>query len=197
MIRRSTWIALIVFAVALAGAIWYARSGGSSAQSADATPTAAPLWSFASRDIMSLKIEDLETGDIVQAHRNASPGWVLDQPKDLADVGRLEIAADTLASLVPSDSSPDADLAAFELDNPSFRITVGLRDGSSDQLLVGQTSPTGDVVYVKLPSSGTVYFVSSYTLGNVTAMAGSPPIATATPRPTLTPQALALPTPTP
>jgi hypothetical protein len=146
---------------------------------------------------MSLKIEDLETGDIVQAHRNASPGWVLDQPKDLADVGRLEIAADTLASLVPSDSSPDADLAAFGLDNPSFRITVGLRDGSSDQLLVGQTSPTGDVVYVKLPSSGTVYFVSSYTLGNVTAMAGSPPIATATPRPTLTPQALALPTPTP
>jgi hypothetical protein len=197
MIRRSTWIALIVFVVALAGAIWYARSGGSSAQSADATPTAAPLWSFASRDIMSMKIEDLETGDIVQAHRNASPGWVLDQPKDLADVGRLEIAADTLASLVPSDSSPDADLAAFGLDNPSYRISVSLRDGSSDQLLVGQTSPTGDVVYVKLPSSGTVYFVSSYTLGNVTAMTGDPPIATPTPRPTLTPPALTLPTPTP
>lgn len=197
MIRRSTWIALIVFALALAGAIWYAKSGGTPAQTADKTPTAAPLWNFASQDIMSMKIEDLEAGDVVEAHRNASPGWVLDHPKDLADVGRLEIAADTLASLVPSDSSPNADLAAFGLDNPTFRITVTLRAGSNDQLLVGQTSPTGDVVYVKLPSSSTVYFVSSFTLGNVTGMAGNPPIATATPRPTLTPSALLLPTPTP
>ncbi len=197
MIRRSTWIALAVFALALAGTIWYARSGGTSPPSADVTPTAAPLWTFAAQDIASLKVEDLEAGDLMEAHRDSSSGWALDEPKGLADVGRLEIAADTLANLVPSDSVPGADLAAFGLDHPTDRITVTRRDGTQDQLLVGQTSPTGDVVYVKLPSSDAVYFLSSYTLANITGLAGDPPLATPTPEATQTLPPLILPTVTP
>ncbi len=197
MIKRSTWIALAVFAVALAGTIFYARSDRTPSPAADATPTAEPLWGFASQDIMSLKVVDLETGDIVEAHRDSASGWALDQPKGPADIGRLEIAADTLASLVPSDSVSGPDLSPFGLDNPSNTITITLRDGSQDQLLVGQTSPTGEVVYVKLPSTDVVYFVSSYTLANVTSMAGDPPIATPTPEATATLPVLVLPTLTP
>lgn len=199
MIRRSTWIALAVFAFALAGAIWYAKLDQSTPTPADATPTAQPLLNFPSQDVTALKIEDYQAGKLVSAHRDSTSGWVLDHPQGLADVGRLEIAADTLTSLVPSDSVAGGDLASFGLDSPTVRITVTRRNGSEDQLLVGQTSPTGDVTYVKLPSSDTVYFVGSYTLSNVTGLAGNPPIATATPTPAGTSTAMPtfLPTVTP
>jgi hypothetical protein len=186
-----------VFALVLAGAVYYSRSH-TAAPAADATPTAAPLWTFTGQDILTLKVEDLESGTYIEAHRQAPSGWALDHPQGSADIGRLEMAAETLASLVPSDSVAGADLASFGLDTPSDRITLSLQNGTQDQLLVGQTSPTGDVVYVQLPAENTVYFVSSYTLANVTGMTSDPPIATPTPEPSATlPPVLSLPTPTP
>jgi hypothetical protein len=144
-----------------------------------------------------MKIEDLEAGAVVEAHRDSSSGWTLDTPKAMADIGRLEIAADTLASLVPTDSVEGADLPSFGLDNPSSRITITRSDGSQEQLLVGQTSPIGDVVYVQLPEKDTVYFVSSYTLANVTGLPGDPPIATPMPEATVSLPTLPPATPTP
>ncbi len=183
MIRRSTWIVLGIFAVSLLALMWWTQARPEAGPPADATATPAPLWSVAPEDIHSLKIEALETGTVVEAHRDQTAGWALDQPAGSADVGRLEIAADSLVSLIPSDSVSGADLAAYGLDNPGWRITLGMNDGSQLGLLVGQTSPTGGVVYVKRPEADTVYFVSSYSLGSVTGLTDEPPLSTAAPSP--------------
>jgi hypothetical protein len=180
MIRRSTWIVLGVFAVMLVAVLWSTMAGPSVATPADATSTPAPLWSIAPQDIQTLKVEALGTGTVVTAHRDQSAGWALDQPTGLADVGRLEIAADSLVSLIPSDTAPAADLASYGLDNPGWHVTLNLTDGRRLELLIGQTSPTGGVVYVKQPDTDTVYLVSSYSIGNVTDLTDNPPVATPT-----------------
>jgi Domain of unknown function (DUF4340) len=184
MIRKSTWIVLGVFAVLLVAVEWWTTVGPAVETPTDTTPTPAPLWSIAPEDIQSIKVEALGSGTVVAAHREQASGWALDEPAGLADVGRLEIAADSLVSLIPSDTAQGTDLASYGLDSPGWHVTLNLNDGRRLELLVGQTSPTGGVVYVKQPDTDTVYFVNSYSIGTVTDLTDNPPVATPTPAPT-------------
>lgn len=176
-----------LFGIAVVGAVLWSRSRAATTPQADATPTMSPLWTTTPADIQSLKLEDMETGQVVEAHRDPQSGWALDQPTGLADSGRLEMAADSLLGPIPSDSLASANLKDFGLASPHQRVTITLKDGSIRVLEIGSTAPTGSVVYVKDPALGnTVYFLDSSGLADVTGLLDNPPIANPTPIPSPT-----------
>lgn len=186
-----------LFGLAVVGAVVWSRSRPATAPQTDATPTMSPLWTTTPADIQSLKLEDMETGQVVEAHRDPQSGWALDQPTGLADSGRLEMAADSLLAPMPSDSLSSANLKDFGLASPHQRVTLTLKDGSTKVLEIGSTAPTGSVVYVKDPALGnTVYFLDSYGLSDVTGLLDNPPIATPTPVPSPTSSSVTTPLPT-
>jgi hypothetical protein len=182
MIRRSTWILLAAFVVLLAGAILWSRSkpGVEEAAQAGATPTAEPLWSVPSTDIVGLRLEDLQTGVVVEVRRGD------------------EWAANSLLSPRPRGTLPATDdLAPFGLANPSRRVTVFLRGNVARSFEIGRISPTGGVFYVAVPGHPEIVLLNEFSLADVLSLLDDLPYPpTATPGEALPPSVTATPEPT-
>lgn len=191
MIRRTTWILIGLLAAAVVGALAWTRR--TPPAETDLTPTPQAIWEVDSASIRSIRIEDLESGTVVEVERNPEEAWHLVQPTPgPADAGRVERGATWLALPRPTSVLHDVeDLAAFGLDKPSKRIVVVFQDGSSKELNIGRTDPTGSVVYVQEPESRDILLIRRFGLDEVLGLLDpiplAAPTATSVPAETATP----------
>jgi hypothetical protein len=175
MIRRSTWILLAAFAVVLAGAIIWtrARPAPGSVVAAEATPTPEPLWSVPATDILGLRLEDLETGAIVEVRRgDEQTPWQMVKPDaGPADAARVEWAVTALVSPRPQGTLPvPDDLEPFGLAEPSQRVTVFMAGDVTRSLEIGRASPAGGVFYVTVPGRAQIVMLNQYSLLDVLSL---------------------------
>ena len=186
MIRRNTWITLGVFAAVLVATLTIGRL-----QQDEAVPTPAPapepLWEVGSADIVGLTVEALKAGTILQLQRDPEDLWRIVLPESLpADASRVERAVAWLAAPTPrAELLDELDLAAFELDEPHFRVEIVLASGERHGFEVGRQAPTGDSRYVFTPGRAGVQIMSIAGLDEVLTLA-SDILPTATPEPTVT-----------
>ena len=179
MIRRSTWLTLALFGLALAGAIWWSRS--SSDEVAEATPTPAPLWELAATDVAAIEVIDLADDNRVRAHRQPEGGWQLDQPPaEWADSGRLERAVTSLLIVLPAGRQQATERGQYGLAAPRYRIRLELVDGSTRTLELGRAAPTGAVWYGQLSAEGDVLQIRLTVVQDALDLLATPPIATPT-----------------
>jgi hypothetical protein len=199
MIRRSTWVLLAAFALVLGGALIWTRTnkGRGVSASAEATPTLTPLWSVPTTDILGLRVENLETGSVVELRRgDEQTPWKMVKPEEgAADASRVEWAVTALVSPRPQAilAEPD-DLAPFGLAKPAKRVTVFLAGDVTRSFEIGRVSPTGGVFYALVPGTGGIVLLNEYSLSDVLSLLDElpyPPTATAgaptSPPPTGTP----------
>jgi len=185
MIRRNTWITLGVFGLVLVAAILVRQR-----QQAEPTPTPSaslePLWRVESSDIVSLTVEDLRAGTVLQLERDSEDLWRIVEPETLpADPARVERAVAWLSSPTPRAEVLDAiDLTAFALDQPEFRVEIVLSNGERHEFSVGRQSPTGDSRYASSPGRVGVQILSLVGLEEVLNLASD---LLPTPTPTITP----------
>lgn len=185
MIRRETWLAVGLFALAVAAAFWWSQSDLPAGQAATPTPTEMALWQLSQTSVTRIQIEDAAEGTSVRARRDPDQIWVLEEPEaPLADIGRLERAVTSILVLRPLDSIEASDLADFGLAEPRHRIQLDLADGRRQTLEIGRAGPTGAVIYARLPYDNRVHFLSRANLGPVIELLELPPIATPSPSPT-------------
>ncbi len=122
----------------------------------------------------SINVIDLDSQKISSIEYSSSKGnfilkktgetWVMDPAFDLAlDKNTVDNTVSSLANMEANKVvSENADhLADFGLDKPST-VKVVLSDGSSKELEVGNKSPTGEDVYVKLKGQPKIYTVGGY-----------------------------------
>jgi len=193
MIRRTTWILIGLLAAAVVGAlVWTRRTPPAET---NLTPTPQAIWEVDSASIRSIRIEDAVSGSVVEVERNLEEAWHLVQPTPgPADAGRVERGAAWLALPRPAAVLQDVDdLAAFGLDEPAKKIVVVFQDGSQKELNVGDTDPTGSVVYVQEPDSRDILLIRRFGLDEVLGLLD--PIPLAAPTATTTPAETATPTP--
>ncbi len=192
MIRRNTWIALGVFGLVLVAAI-LVRQG----QQAEPEPTASasiePLWQVESSEIVSLTVEDLQAGTVLQLERDPEDLWQIVLPETLpADPARVERAVSWISAPTPRADLLDViDLAAFELDQPQYRVEIVLRNGERHEFSVGRASPTGDSRYASSPGRAGVQILSLVGLEEVLNLAADllpTPTLAPTPSPSLEPE---------
>ncbi|MEW6569181.1 MAG: DUF4340 domain-containing protein [Chloroflexota bacterium] len=183
MIRRGTWITLSVFLGLLTFALWWARARPAPSGSAEATPTAEPLWQLDGNEVAGLRVEDLAGGRQVELRRSEGDSWELIRPTGGAvDDAVVEMAVMWLESPPPrGELSPVEDLAVYGLQEPLARVTVSLQDGSTRVLEVGDETPSGTTTYVRLPGSGRVVVVSKYGLSQVLSLVDDAYTPTETP----------------
>ncbi len=182
MIRRSTWVTIGVFAVLLAGALWWTRSRPVE-EDVDVTPTPRPLWEVGVKDVEGLRIEDVASGQVVELRRDQELVWRLLSPEEgPADATRAEIAAAWARAPQPLAVIRDVeDPAAFGFSPPAYRITVYLRDGRAQAIEVGREAPTGSMRYVREAQSRTVLAVSSFGIADVIGLLDPLPLAATEP----------------
>jgi len=195
MIRRTTWVYLVLF-IALLGFAWYFQSSKEKA-AAQVTPTPGTqnLFNIEESSIKSLKIEDNQ-GKFVALGRDEKGLWSLTEPKaDMTDISQAESAVSQLVSLTvlsSVDPAPSADVTGL---NPAdYTVTIDFNNGSQKVLLVGKVTPIQNGYYSQL-DGGPVDVVNKYGMDAFLKLLSNPPVATPTAVPTAVPDVTSTPQP--
>ena len=106
-------------------------------------------------------IKDKQT---ITLQQNTNNIWNLSQPlKAAGDNPEAESflsEIDTLKMSRVVESDPK-NLSQYGLDSPSFKINIKFKEGKEETLLLGDNSPMGDKIYLKLNSSPTVLLAAT------------------------------------
>jgi hypothetical protein len=199
MIRRNTWV-LLVLLVLLVGFAFYIKNRNAQ-QAAAITPTAAsagglasasPLFSASLGAPTEINVKD-STGKVVDVARNASGVWVLKAPIDAQASQAAAEAAATQVTSVKVLSTVQLGFDVVGLDKPAYTMAFKFTNGSSHTLTVGALDPLQDGYYTSL-DGGSVKIVDKQGMDALIQLLASPPYA-ATPVPpaTLTPIATTVP----
>lgn len=149
--------------VVLGGAIWY--SNKKQATSAAKTPatTETKILSIPEDQIQDVKIQHAN-GDTVEMSR-ASGKWRLVQPKELgADPDASSSLVSALTSVTADKTIEDkaTDFAPYGLTHPTLNVTIGRKDGKTNEILIGDDTPNNSGAYARLPNDPHIYTVFSF-----------------------------------
>lgn len=184
MIKRSTWVYLVILALVIGA---YYLISNLPAGEAEPTPTA-PGLSFliteADGVLQSLQIRD-RRGNQVQMQRNPGGTWVVDLPEpgeaDQALAGAAETQVSALRIVATLDTPPS--LSTVGLASPDYTIVLGFSDGLRHTLEVGSLTSIDSGYYVRF-DGGVVHVVSRSGIDSLLNLLVAPPyVATETPTP--------------
>jgi len=199
MIKRNTWILLIIFSVVV---ISYFAFNSYKSNSTGVTVTSTPGNSYlVSQNEGALQsIQIFNDQHVFQMQRNGSGAWVITLPTaGIADpslAGAVETQIDAL--LIIKNLNDQFNLSAAGLTPPTYTIGIVLTGGKSHVIQVGSMTPSGSGYYVHFDDQN-LYIVSSAGIDALLNLLTAPPYPpTPTPIPTtslmVTPQLM---TPTP
>jgi hypothetical protein len=141
-----------VLLAGLAGALWWSNREEKAKEgkpAADAPPKILEIKPDAVKQI-DIKRRD---GESTSVRFNDKGKWDITSPKPLvADSAAVAQFTSALSNLT-SDRLVDAnatDLASYGLAPPLLQVDIATKDGKTTQLLIGEATPTGGNVYVKL-----------------------------------------------
>jgi hypothetical protein len=186
MIRRGTWIILVIFAILLAVAFFWQRS--KEGEEAQITPTTSSevVFDFGGAQVVSLRIDGGE-GQVVELGRDEQGMWVLTWPKGAGtDAGKVEAAMTQLLALrAQTILREEIDPAVVGLSPAGYKMLVTLDNGQQVIANVGKETATGSGYYF-LVNDRVLYVVDKYSLDAILNLVKEPPIAP-TPTDTLAP----------
>jgi hypothetical protein len=183
---RLTAALVAAFAI-LAGAVWWAELR-------NPEPAAKPAAGQA--PVFDLKADDVNRVEVVESGKTAAVertdgGWRLVEPADdEADARRIDSAVGQVAKLNATRKLEDAsDLASYGLSSPTSRLLLNMKDGSSQELLIGSKTPDQASYYVKRGDSPAIFVTATFALGDLMRWPSDPPRPRPTPPPvSLTPE---------
>jgi len=186
MVRRSTWILLVVFAILVGFAWFFQRYQANKANNAaTATPTASPanLYDLSNTQVDRISITD-DMGDKIELFRDSvSSNWAIaDVPVDQADSAQIDAMSKQLFSLQAQDTlTQTPPLDSIGLVTPAYTITMTTTEGTQIITHVGTQTAIGSGYYVRVDSDSVV-IVDKVVMDGILNLIKQPPLLpTATP----------------
>jgi hypothetical protein len=180
MVRRTTWIVLIVF-VFVAGFAWvFQRYQSSKVDITNTvTPTTPPayLYDLTNNEVDEIKISD-QTGNMIDLYHDPvlSKWAVANVPADQADSFQIESVSAQLFSLQAQDSLTEIPpLDSIGLATPAYTITMTTKDGMEITTVIGTETAIGSGYYIRV-DSGPVVIVGKTALDNILDLLKNPPL---------------------
>jgi len=188
MIKRSTWILLVVLALVIAAYFIVKKNPPKSSQTTPTSQTSTFLFTSANGTLQSLQISDAQ-GNKVRIQRDLTKVWVITAPTsakaDQGLAGAAESQVSALQILTSLDTSPD--LSAIKLATPAYIIDVAFDNGTQHKLEVGDLTPTNSGYYIRY-DGGKIMVISQSGIDSLLNLLKAPPYPpTATPDVTETP----------
>ena len=156
---KGLLIAVGLLAV-LGGATWWSNKKQASASKS--TDTTTKVLSIPADQVQEVRVKNpAQTLDL----RRDNGKWQITQPE------ALPADQDTVGSLVGTFSALNADtvveakaadLAPYGLTNPKLDVQIVKKDGKTDNLLIGDETPTGSGSYAKLANDARVFTIGSF-----------------------------------
>jgi len=187
MIKRSTWITLVLFVIAIAGYVILKGHGSSSLAAPTATEVSYKyLINSTDGTLVSLRIYD-SNYHVVQLQRDSTGTWIVIQPmsspadQSLAGAAESQVGALKILSTINTQLS----LKEIGLDFPAYTMQFAFSGGKKHIIEVGLSSPVGTGYYVRFDAGG-IYVISKDGIDSLVNLLSSPPYpATETPVPTV------------
>ena len=176
MVRRTTWIVLVIFLGLLAFSLyWQNRNKGNQGE-VTPSPIVQSLLDIKSGEISTLRIED-ERGGVVEIKHVEGNRWILVFPKSEAtDSNAVDGMVNKFVSLhVLSTIDPAPPDDATGLKKPQYKIHLRVKDGRQMIVNVGVQTATGSGYYVKV-DDGFVKVVDKIGMEAVTNLIYQPPV---------------------
>lgn len=195
MIRRSTWILLLIFVVILTVTVYIqTREDGSGVEM---TPTSEADLPFVlipeGEEIIGLWIMN-DSGGVVELNRlNINNGWTLENHDNgLVDNDRIISTLSRLESVtIKAEMEDDTPLDVIGLASPAYTITLKISQGNQINIHIGDVTITEDSYYSQI-NPGPALVVTKSGLDGVINFLEDPPIlmptSTSIPTTTQTPQ---------
>jgi hypothetical protein len=197
MIRKPTWILLILLALTIGAFFFFKDRPKGSGKPTETTQPITYLITDADGTLQSLQMTDPE-GNKVRMQRDMSSKWIMTSPRtaeaDQSQAGAAQIQIGALRIVAKLETPPDPN--ATQLANPVAIIETSFSTGKQHTLEVGGLTPTSNGYYVKF-DGGKVYVVSQSAIEALLNFLKTPPYpATPTPEISETPST-EIPSPTP
>ncbi len=154
-------IAVVVLA-ALGGGVYWSNKAKEAADKAP--PKDAPPKVLTIPDDQFKTISIQKSGGDTTVVQKSGAKWEITAPKPLAADQDSVGSVVTALSSVTSDrliEDKATDLASYGLVSPAIDVTVTKKDGKTEDLLIGDDTPTGGGTFVKLKNDPRVFSVSS------------------------------------
>jgi hypothetical protein len=157
-------IAVGVLAV-LGGATWWSNKKQASASKS--TDTTVKILSIPNDQFQEIRVKK----DDSAVDLKGGPGkWQITEPQALpADQDAVSSMVTTLGALNADTVVEEkaSDLGAYGLTKPSLNVQIVKKNGKTDDLMIGDETPTGSGNYAKLASDPRVFTIASYNKTNI------------------------------
>jgi len=154
--------AVIVLA-ALGGGVYWSDRKKAAEEKEPAKDAPPKVLTIAEDQFKSISLKKA-AGDTTVVQKSAAGKWEIAQPKPLAaDQDSISSLVSTLSSLTSDRliEETTSDLASYGLASPALEVVVTKKDGKTEDLLIGDDTPTGGSTFVKLKSDPRIFSVSS------------------------------------
>lgn len=194
---RTTWIMLAVLVVLGAGVYFFEIRPRPEASSLDPK---LQIWKV-DKDAVDRVVARVGSDEQIMEKR-ADGLWYL-MPQDVrADYWRISGTLIRLSNMRGSRRVTEnpRDLATYGLDQPKDALTLGLPDGTSYTLLIGDKTPNDGGYYAKEPNSDTIWLVGTFNIEDIERFVKEPafePTPAPSPQPSVTAGTAASSTPSP
>lgn len=152
MLKRSTWLALIVLAVLIGWMIYIQQDEKAVKEEAKSFPTLETHRLFDAAEGLPTRIKiEAATGETVEVGLGMGNLWELTLPfGGAADQGQVEAAVTQIGTLRSLEQVGQIPLSELGLEKPTYIITLGFTDGKTHTLEIGDQTPSGSGYYVRL-----------------------------------------------
>lgn len=198
MVRKQTWIALVVLLALLSVTFYLQKNPLPSAN--QGTPTVAPtaatllLEGWQAQDIVSIDFKN-NLGLAAMIAQDSQGSWQTGpEGKTAVDAGKVEEIRSQLASAqVQTLLDPTYSLEAIGLNAPTDVLTIKNKQGQQREIRIGKQTPTGSGYYVQVDDKAPVVVSTGAVEGFLNPIKND---ILATPTPEVTPTTAAGSTPT-
>lgn len=160
---KGLLIAVVLLAV-LGGLVWWSNRKEAAKASKGTDSATTKILTIPEDQFQEIRIKKL-TGEVNHLSRESGK-WRMTEPKPLpADQDAVSSMVTSLASLNADKVIEEKadDLKPYGLTDPTLTVTIKRKDGKSDELLIGDDTPTGSGAYAKLPNDPRVFTIASFT----------------------------------
>ena len=161
-------VAVAVLAV-LGGALYWSNRRQKADAAKPATDTTPKILSIPDDQITQVTLKKTG-GDTTVLDKSAGGKWQITEPKPMrADQDAVKSLVTAVGSLNGDTTVTDkaTDLSAYGLSTPILDVTVTKKDGKSQDILLGDDTPTGGGTYAKLAGNPHIYTIASYVKSNI------------------------------
>ena len=166
---KNLLIPLVVMILLAIGVVVFFAIDRTSSTHETSTNSSVDLLYVNPVDVASVEVLHKEGGVNVKVDKNStnSGSYVYaysgsDKGPDDYSQSAMEGFLNSLTSFVGCTHIADkANLAEYGLDDPSFKVTINKKDGTSSSILIGNLSPDKSYCYICISGSSSVYYITS------------------------------------